>query len=830
MSADRPSKIARLFGVPRDVVDEALARAEAEGRDVIDVLLDEGALGEGALAEAPTRTPAAPPLARGATETPGGDTVAAGVRDGLCPLPEELPGGLRIVRGLGEGGMGRVYLARDEGLARDVVVKTLAPGLRSKPEFAARFLREARAAARLAHPNIVTVHAVREHEGLPYLVMEYLDGEDLAALLAREGPLPLRRALELVRQAAAGVAAAHREGIVHRDLKPANLLLTRAGRVKVLDFGTAYLSGEGGELTRTGQLVGTIPFMPPEQAEGREVDPRADVYSLGATLFCLLAGHPPYPGPSVLSVLRALISPKPPPSLAEQRPDLPEPVVALVDRCLAKDLRERYSDAGALEEALGVALASLGPADAGPSADGGVPDEGRSGPPVDSRASTVAAPPTEESAVAGAGATAAAASAAHSPPSPAPPAAPALPTEHPQRAAGPRPQRLGRFALGVAALVGALGAWAAPHVARRARLREVERAPRAEQFARAEAFLARYPDDPEGLALLGTWRTWSEVHTEPRPRARAAHALCAAPRGGLLLFGGSQALAGPEGGSQEAARALGDTWVWRQGAWQQRRPAAEPSPRRAHALAYDAARRRVVLFGGENAADQDLGDTWEWDGANWVRCAPTRSPPPRSWHAMAYDAARRRVVLFGGAQGEARDLDDTWTWNGREWRQVPVEGPPSRHDHAMTYDAARQRVILFGGLSLRGKPPLRGDTWSFDGSAWRREEPPTSPPPLAAARLAADPERRTVVLFGGLAGDGSVSDRTFEWDGVRWQARRPAKSPRGRAAAALAYDAQARRVFLFGGAGSVAGDDVLDDFWGYGRPVGAVGAPVGGGR
>ncbi|MCO5168093.1 MAG: hypothetical protein M9894_17250 [Planctomycetes bacterium] len=222
---------------------------------------------------------------------------------------------------------------------------------------------------------------------------------------------------------------------------------------------------------------------------------------------------------------------------------------------------------------------------------------------------------------------------------------------------------------------------------------------------------------------------------------------------------------------------LGDTWEWDGSGWTERAAAPAPAPRDHAALAYDATRDVVVLFGGQGASEAPLGDTWVWDGARWERLAPPAAPPARFGHAMAYDAARREVVLFGGRTGDRRareHLRDTWTWDGRTWTpREPLEWPPSRWAHALAYDARRRRVVLHGGEHLRRfyrsrevREPL-GDTWEWDGGDWARVSAAVEPPARSHHGLAWDPARQVVVCAGGVRG-GPLLDDMWTWDGATW--------------------------------------------------------------
>jgi len=254
-------------------------------------------------------------------------------------------GEYELLRELGRGGMGRVYLARHRRMDRIVAIKTLAPQLVRQPKAVKRFRREVKAAARLVHPNIVTAYDAGEKDGVHFLVMEYVDGLDLRSLVERDGPLPLKTAVDYVIQTATGLARAHSRGVVHRDVKPSNLLLDTEGIVKVLDLGLARVEMERshgeGELTAPNMLIGTVAFMAPEQGHGpMHVDARADIYSLGCTLYYLLTSTTPYPEKNMVDTILAHQR-KPVVSLRDARPDVPAELDAVFRRMLAKDPAER---------------------------------------------------------------------------------------------------------------------------------------------------------------------------------------------------------------------------------------------------------------------------------------------------------------------------------------------------------------------------------------------------------------------------------------------------------------------------------------------------------
>jgi serine/threonine-protein kinase len=276
-------------------------------------------------------------------------TEPAGDR-GEPPLPE-FPGH-EVLGRLGRGGMGVVYRARDVRLGRIVALKTLAEARYATRDQVERFLDEARAVARLRHPNIVAIHAIGEHEGQPYLSLEYVDGGSLTHRLA-EGPLVPRPAAELVETLARAIDAAHRAGVVHRDLKPSNVLLTAEGTPKVGDFGLAKLMDSDSALTCSGQVMGTPSYMAPEQAEGHSarVGPAADVYALGAILYQELTGRPPFLGDSALETIKLVATTEvvPPTRL---RPGVPRDLETICLKCLEKSPGRRYETAAALADDL----------------------------------------------------------------------------------------------------------------------------------------------------------------------------------------------------------------------------------------------------------------------------------------------------------------------------------------------------------------------------------------------------------------------------------------------------------------------------------------------
>jgi eukaryotic-like serine/threonine-protein kinase len=255
-------------------------------------------------------------------------------------------GRYRVERPLGHGGMATVHLARDERLGRDVAIKRLSEALSGDEVFRERFTREARTAAGLSHPNIVAVFDVGEEDGVPFIVMECVDGCTLAELLAQGGPLDPDRAIDLILQACAGLEHAHAAGLVHRDIKPQNLLIRDDDMLKVADFGIAR-PVDGTQLTLAGTILGTAAYLSPEQALGERVSAAADLYSLGAVSYEVLSGRPPYEFES-LAELPVKQREGPPPPID----GVSEEVYEVLCRCLAPDPSDRPASAAALAHEL----------------------------------------------------------------------------------------------------------------------------------------------------------------------------------------------------------------------------------------------------------------------------------------------------------------------------------------------------------------------------------------------------------------------------------------------------------------------------------------------
>ena len=266
-------------------------------------------------------------------------------------------GNYLLIDKIGVGGMGQVFKAEHRRMKRVVAIKMLPKAMLQDAAAAARFQREVEAAAKLNHQNIVAAHDADEANGVHFLVMEYVEGQDLSALVKQDGPFPVAKAVNYILQAARGLELAHRKGIVHRDIKPANLLLDKEGVVKILDMGLARIASDGAaatqaELTGTGAVMGTVEYMAPEQAlSTRNADARADIYSLGCTLYYLLAGKPPYDGETLMAKMLAHRE-QPIPSLGAVQANIPQPLEAVFRAMVAKDVDDRYQSMSEVISAL----------------------------------------------------------------------------------------------------------------------------------------------------------------------------------------------------------------------------------------------------------------------------------------------------------------------------------------------------------------------------------------------------------------------------------------------------------------------------------------------
>lgn len=283
---------------------------------------------------------------------PGDRIVAGRTAFSFAPDPTEDPllgrtlGGYTILERVGKGGMGTVYRALQQSLERIVALKVLSEDVANDPELSALFIQEAKAAGELSHPNIVRVYDVNVIDGVLFYVMEYMAHGSVEDLLRREGKLPVDRALLIALQAVQGIEYAEHEKLVHRDIKPANLMVHESGSVKIGDLGIAVRLADRKPQSRAGAISGSPHYMAPEQALGRAIDSKADIYALGATLFQLLTGSPPFRGQSLKEILFAHIRTDPP-ELRKLVPEAPEALSVLLKSLLAKDPVRRPGGAAA---------------------------------------------------------------------------------------------------------------------------------------------------------------------------------------------------------------------------------------------------------------------------------------------------------------------------------------------------------------------------------------------------------------------------------------------------------------------------------------------------
>ncbi|MGH7201135.1 MAG: protein kinase domain-containing protein [Planctomycetaceae bacterium] len=297
-----------------------------------------------------------------AHQNPLRDDLSGTTAEHVALDPRRL-GEFRLLRRLGRGGMAEVYLAEQTTLKRQVAVKVLRPELISGSDDTVllRFEQEATAAAGLSHPNIVQVYLIGEDGGVHFIAQEYVQGLNLRDYLKREGPPDWPAAVGIMRQVASALDAAAEAGIVHRDVKPENIMITPKGQVKVADFGLAQLTtqGERLNLTQIGMTMGTPLYMSPEQINGQRVDHRSDIYSFGVTCYHMLAGRPPFEGPTAMSVAALHLKGEPAP-LAEVRADLPPALCRIVHKMMAKSPADRYPNAQAVLEEINAFMVAVG--------------------------------------------------------------------------------------------------------------------------------------------------------------------------------------------------------------------------------------------------------------------------------------------------------------------------------------------------------------------------------------------------------------------------------------------------------------------------------------
>jgi hypothetical protein len=715
-----PAQLAALRGIA------AAAQGAGPGRTRVDA----------ATTLAPVaRQPDSPPAAPGLL-----GRLVAGVSGPL--RPGERLGPYVVLRELGRGGMGVVYEAQHQELGRPVALKLRLPG---DDKTDRRFLIEAQAAARLRHPNVVAVHDAGKDGGRLWMSMDLVEGESLEQRLARGERLDVEEAARLGAAVARALQHAHERGVLHRDLKPANILVRADGTPLVADFGLAKVVAGAESLTRTGELLGTPAYMPPEQANGVDGDARGDVWSVGATLYHLVSGQPPFQGDGLMALLGAVLAARFAP-LSSVRPDVPEAFEAVVARCLQKDPAARYASAGALADDLERFLR-----DGRTEAQGLTARRGQ-------RALALAVA-----------------------------AAFALP-----------------FLLGGAVQ---LARWfvpdrpefvphAGPQVAaiQTAAIQTAASEPPRERPARPVVEAAAPAERPED-AFVSRGGLWLPVRVAAaaRPPARWSHAMVWDPRRRVVVVLGGR----------DKTTLLDDQWTWDGVAWRDETPRARPPGRFGAAAAYDEARGRLVLQGGATvAADKpNLGDLWEFDGERWTQVDADGGPGVRAYHGMAYDPAGRRAVLFGGADGRWAAHGDLWSWDGRAWAALPAGAAPApspRHLFGLTWDARRDVLVVYGAQG----GAVMAEHWEWgQARGWmRRGDFVDGPGKKNGPALVAYPEG--VVLNGGFD-DRRYTSTTWTFDGERWsqvgEGLDPTLTLAPRCWHGMAFDAARGKVVLFGG-------------------------------
>ena len=647
---------------------------------------------------------------------------------------------------LSRGGQGVVYKALRAGESvPSVALKLL---LSEGPRQRARFLREARLLAELSHPNLPRFVGQGEDQGCPYLAMELVAGETLKALRLR-GPLEPERIRDLLTPIAEVLQYCHERGVFHRDLKPANVLIDATGRPVLVDFGLAKPDpgGNAAEVERlslTGDVLGTPEFMAPEQIDSRSgtIGAHTDVYGLGATLYFLLAGSPPFEGETGYNVIVSLLK-SPPPDPSALQPPPPPALAELCRRALSKTPEGRPESAAAfLKELQGACLAP--PSKPGfalrlvlplaIAAGGALAWQGSQGEPPKQEAEPVRSAQDSPRFVAeGTPAERFAQAEAFLAQHPTAPQASALRTYlRPWRrvlSEGPRARWGHRGSLSV--------------------------------DPRRKLLLVFGGSDQGEVLLQDLWalggKEWQELKpkTGPLPPARSAHAAAFdAKRQRYVLFGGYDL----------QDKRLDDHWEWNGERWFQH-VGARPQARSYHAMEYDAARGQVLVFGGK-VAGRRSNDLWVFDGNAWQQRRRGPQPPERDSCVLTYDPQRGRVLLFGG-QGlrDGVHLNDLWEWNGRRWRErLREEGPWPSPRRTPVFTWTPQGVVLHGGTTSEG--PSLHDTWVWDGEGWEERAPYDWPPPRRPAG-AWHPERG-VVIFGGSQAGGSKSSPRY---GDTWEYR-----------------------------------------------------------
>ena len=693
----------------------------------------------------------------------------------LPPIGSEL-GGYRLQSLIARGGMGVVYLAEDVRMGRTVALKVLASELGENERFRARFLHESRVAGAVNHPNVIPVYDAGEHDGLLYISMRYVEGTDLRGLLQSEGPLELGRTVSIVSQSASALAATHARDLIHRDVKPANILLVPrtseddVDHVYLSDFGLAKNLGTLGGLTKTGQFMGTVGYVAPEQIRGKDVDRRTDVYALGCVLFECLTGRQPFRRKDDFATIMAHVN-DPPPLVSELRENTTAAIDEIVAQALAKAPEDRFDSCEDLGRALRRAAGrpSTEPSGA-PSTVGDAAGASRGTVWFDADAERASArsgasfEATEPASVLGDDAPSRGAPAPPSteppppagpppagpPPAAAPPAGPP-PAGPPPAAAPARVSPLKRIPIGGRVLLGlvALGSVIA--------------------LALAVALLGGGGDDndladappPTRAGTDASAGAWREVGTAPTARQQVATAVV---DGRIWVVGGIV------GTKKAAATTRVESFDPTINSWS----VATPLPRPLHHATAVAYRGELVVIGGWEPKGSNLtgvtsGEVLALRDQKWVRLAPLRHPRAAAAAAVVDD----KIVVVGG-QADGKLVEETeFLPGGLRWHDGTDLPTPREHlaavaDDRFLYAVGGRRLSADSNTRALERYDARDDRWTKLASM-----------PVASGSLGAAVLKGRLVVVGGEDSTRVIkSVQSYDVKSRRWSQLDPLPTPR----------------------------------------------------
>jgi serine/threonine-protein kinase len=675
--------------------------------------------------------------------------------------------------------MAAVYLAIDNRLERRVALKVLSVDLGDDERFRDRFIRESHLAASLDHPNITPIYEAGEFEGSLFIAMRYVNGVDLRALIKEGRPIPPARAIAIVSQVGSALDAAHARNLVHRDVKPANILLyTPEGadsqeHVYLSDFGLAKSSTSNTGLTQTGQFMGTLDYVAPEQIEGKSIDARADIYALGCVLYECLVGSPPFDRDSSASLMYAHLQ-EPPPRASVARPGLPVGLDDVIAKAMAKSPDDRYASASDMVRDARRSMVST---------------SGGENTAITQQAPIVAtvlgaAPPLVPAAPLPAEPEADAAPAA---PLPRPVSGAATWREAPilvpdsQTGAYQRRARKGtvnnkRRAAVIGGVVAAV-LLAGSGVVLLSRPSSVASKPPSKTAATAaptssgQATAAPTPSGPLPI---------SSLTAQGLPQNHQYASLGFDPVSQRLILVG-----GNDGSGNESAQ----TWAWDGKTWTE---VSTSGVALSHtAMVLDPNTNRLVLLGGDAGGPS----FWTWDGQNWSEVSSSNPPAELfSPAAAAFPAAKQIVITSDQTdqqqQQQGQGASTSYVWNGSTWS---TNGNSSNYDltaySTSSYDPQSKRIInLDSGSAQQGAPP----TYAWNGASWSQLTT-TASPPSGGATSATDEGAGNIVLLAGSVNNPSLPT-TWLWDGSDWNRKIVDEPPLG--IYALAWDPAVAAVVL----------------------------------